>query len=98
MIHSLHCGQVCVHTTQRETRRTLRYAKGSPFGRAGERSETERVRMLTVSHSHSDKVSLCKEHSCKDKHNLLPHTIAYRNAISNIKIRCARRHTPPGTP
>ena len=25
-------------------------------------------------------------------------TIAYRNAISNIKIRCARRHTPPGTP
>ena len=35
MIHSLHCGQVCVHTTQRETRRTLHYAKGSPFGRAG---------------------------------------------------------------
>ena len=43
MIHSLHCGQVCVHTTQRETRRTLRYAKGSPFGRAVERSETERA-------------------------------------------------------
>lgn len=62
------------------------------------RKAPERVRMLTVSHSHSDKVSLCKEHSCKDKHNLLPHTIAYRNAISNIKIRCARRHTPPGTP
>ena len=97
MIHSLHCGQVCVHTTQRETRRTLRYAKGSPFGRAGALA-SERVRMLTVSHSHSDKMSLCKEHSCKDKHNLLPHTIAYRNAISNIKIRCARRHTPPGTP
>ena len=35
MIHFLHCGQVCVHTTQRETRRTLRYAKGSPFGGAG---------------------------------------------------------------
>ena len=57
MTHSLHCGQVCVHTTQRETRRTLRYAKGLSL-RESWRKAPERVRMLTVSHSHSDKVSL----------------------------------------
>ena len=35
-------------------------AKGSPFGRAGERSETERARMLQKSKKHSDSTALTK--------------------------------------
>ena len=34
--------------------------KGSPFGGAGERSETERARLLTENHRHSDRIALTK--------------------------------------
>ena len=37
-----------------------RHAKGSPFGGAGERSETERARPLTANPRHSDSIALTK--------------------------------------
>ena len=38
--------------------RADRFAKGSPFGGAGERSETERARMLTENHKRGDSIAL----------------------------------------
>ena len=41
-------------------RKVNRPANGSPFGGAGERSETERARLLTENHRHSDSIALTK--------------------------------------
>ena len=55
---SIICPSPQKSSAARKVYRADRFAKGSPFGGAGERSETERARMLPENHKHSDSIAL----------------------------------------
>ena len=55
---SIICPSPQKSSAARKVYRADRFAKGSPFGGAGERSETERARMLTENHKRGDSIAL----------------------------------------